>query len=52
MDAKSIAIKEAKLFSVDLEKLSLKPDKVMLFGSFVNGHQNTLSDIDLAVWSE
>ena len=51
MDAKQIAINEAKSFVNNLLKSGIKANKTMLFGSYAKGNAGSFSDIDLAVWS-
>lgn len=36
----------------DLISLHIKPEKIILFGSYANGKVHDYSDIDLAIWSE
>jgi len=52
MDGRTNAINEAKIFVSDLEKIGIKSNKVILFGSYALGNQTEFSDIDLAIWSE
>ena len=51
MDAKQIAINEAKSFVNDLLINGIKSNKTILFGSYAKDKANNFSDIDLAVWS-
>ena len=36
----------------DLKTAGFAPSKIMLFGSYVSGKANELSDIDVAVWAK
>jgi len=52
MLTKRTAIKTAKQFLAQCNKLPIKIDRAILFGSMVKGKVNDESDIDLALFSE
>ncbi len=52
MFTRKTVIEKATNFIGDLKSIGYNPEKVILFGSYINGKPNSLSDVDIAVWDK
>ncbi len=52
MATQQFALDEAQAFVADLHALGIRPQQVILFGSFARNEQREWSDIDLAIVAE
>jgi hypothetical protein len=51
MFTQNAALNQAQLFAQELQKLGIRPQQVVLFGSYARNEQREESDIDVAIVS-